>query len=415
MSHPPIFDTLTQNRMASVCEAAKTRILLAAPGISLIVATQIVKAKERVDAIRVVLDCNDETLRLGYGEIEAVRMLMNAGIVVGQSPGLRTGVIIVDQQGWSFSPTPLSVERERQSNETPNAIFLNPAQQDSVAEALGLHSCHNDQRMLFEEDAPAEVGNSPLSDAEVKAVEKSLTEAPPIPFDLQRQVRVFQPYIQYVELSLEGASLRRQTVALPPSLAPLAKNEEVQKRLRTTYSLISEGSKIDDKPLHDELNKIRKDFTRAIKSLDGNVMLRGKQKILEERMDALEKQVEEYKATLRDRLEKEIASSLLQLKLELLPLVTRKPPSELINGCFGSKPTREEADRWLQYELEKAFPRIDTILREIELKKTFKDVTYSSLTNPNLEAELKYAFPAVQWDKPFEEYAAARAAVEGQK
>lgn len=408
MSTELVFVALTQVGMAEACSKAELRILLACPGISVLVADAIVKAKSQVKMIRVVLDCNDDALRLGYGQIEAVRTLIDAGIEIGQSPGLRTAVLIVDDQGWSFSPTPLSVERERQSNETPNAINLNQVQQESISMALGLTSVQGGQQRLFDREA-AELGSSKLSESEVKYVEKSLAEVPPLPFDLQRQVRVFQPYIQYVELSLEGASLRRQSVALPQSLAPLAKNAQVQKRLRTTYSLISDKSKIDDKPLHDELNLIRKDFTHSIKSLSGNVMLRGKQKALETRIEALEKKVQKYKENLKTKLEKELASSLSQLKRELLPLVIRKPPAELANQCLGDKPSKDEADRWLQYELERTFPKIESILREIELKKTFKDITYSSLNHPTLRTELKRAFPAVPWDKPFEEYEAARA------
>jgi hypothetical protein len=409
MDSSTVFIVLTQNQIAQVCKSAQSRILIAAPAISQTIAVEIVEAKKRAVVVRIVLDCSDDVFRLGYGDVEALRILVDAGIEIGESKGLRTGVVIVDRQGWSFSPTPLSVEREPNTPLSPNAITLNLAQQDSVAQALGLHP---GQATLFDDKPVAELGNAPITPTAVKSVETSLIQAPPIPFDLQRQVRVFQPYIQYVELSLEGAALRRQTVALPASLAPLARSERVQQRLHTTYQLISENSKINDKPLHDELNKIRKDFTHPIRSLSGSVMLRGKQKDLEERLAALEVKLERYKSTLREQLEKEIATSLDQLKAALLPLVRRQPPPELLRGCLGSKPTQEEAQRWLQHELERVFPSVDSTIRHIELKKTFKDVTYSSLNNPELQKELKQAFPAIQWDKPFEEYAAARSAAD---
>ena len=118
------------------------------------------------------------------------------------------------------------------------------------------------------------------------------------------------------------------------------------------------------------------------------------------------------KALRQDLSSYEIATSLDQLKAALLPLVRRQPPPELLRGCLGSKPTQEEAQRWLQHELERVFPSVDSTIRHIELKKTFKDVTYSSLNNPELQKELKQAFPAIQWDKPFEEYAAARSAAD---
>jgi hypothetical protein len=277
----------------------------------------------------------------------------------------------------------------------------------SLAQAIGLGAHENNQAALFKK-TKSEIGNVELSDREIKAVEKSLADAPPVPFDLQRQVRVFQPYIQYVELKLEGASLKRQTVSLPPSLAPLAKNEQVQKRLRTTYSLLGEKSKLDDTPLHDELNLIRKDFTRHIPTLNGSVMIRGKEADLDKRFEVLKAKVEKHKEVVKLRLQKEIDTSLTQLKNAILPLVLRTPPSSLVNGCLGSKPTKDEADRWLQSELEKTFPKVETVLRDIELSKTYKGVTYSNLNIEGLRNELKSAFPAIGWDRPFEEFNTAR-------
>jgi hypothetical protein len=49
----------------------------------------------------------------------------------------------------------------------------------------------------------------------------NLKEAPPVRFDLARQVRVFEPYLQYVELSLTGAAIQRHRLAIPPSIQKL--------------------------------------------------------------------------------------------------------------------------------------------------------------------------------------------------
>jgi hypothetical protein len=357
--------------------------------------------------VTAVVDCNDEVCRLGYGEVTAVRHLVNAGIRVGQCPGLRAGLLVVDDEAWAFTPTPLSVERERQSDETPNAVRLNASQARELLVALAPQVAA-DQRELF--GAPkAEIGSSPLRPAELLKVEKSLREVPPLNFDLQRQVRVFQPYIQYVELSLIGCSVSKHTVTLPPSLAPLAKRQAVQARLRTTFSLLSEGSKLSDKHLQDELNEIRKAFTCPIKALGGSVMIRGKQPQLETRLGELEKKIGKYKEQLAKGLQRELDTSRAQLKRELLPLVQRNPPDQLLNRCMSEKPSRDETERWLDYELATVFPTPDAVTREIQLKKVFKAVTYESLNNPELQSELKKAFPAVAWEKPFAEFDAAQA------
>ena len=75
---------------------------------------------------------------------------------------------------------------------------------------------------------------------------------------------------------------------------------------------------------------------------------------------------------------------------------------------MGEKVTKAEAERWIRFELEKAFPKSHQVLEDIELRWTFKDVTFASLNQPKLKEELKRAFPAVPWDKPFDEFQAAK-------
>ena len=308
-------------------------------------------------------------------------------------------MLIVDDQGWVFTPVPLSVEGDVQSSETPNAILLTRGQVREVLRALCVDT--DNQGQLFPPEP--EVGGAPLTEGEIRSVEKSLEAAPPVPFDLQRQVRVFQPYIQYVELSLEGASIRRQTVTLPPYLARLSKSERVQERLRTTYSLIGEKSKLDDKPLHDELNKIRKDFTHTIPALSGNVMLRNKRTLIDQRVKTLQEKVDAYKKLVQTKLEAELVRSRKELNRALVPLVVRNPPAELLKGCMGEKPTRNEVERWLEHELQEAFPKVTAVLKSIELKVVYKDVTFEGLNLPELQPQLERAFPAIDWTKPFAE------------
>jgi hypothetical protein len=50
---------------------------------------------------------------MGFGELSAVEILREAGIVVRSTPGLRTGLVIVDDEGYIFTPTALSCAFER--------------------------------------------------------------------------------------------------------------------------------------------------------------------------------------------------------------------------------------------------------------------------------------------------------------
>jgi len=68
---------------------------------------------------------------------------------------------------------------------------------------------------------PLDVGSDLVTDGQFSKVNTSLEDAPPMRFDLVQQVRVFEPYLQYVELSLTGAAIQRHRLAIPPSIQKL--------------------------------------------------------------------------------------------------------------------------------------------------------------------------------------------------
>jgi len=63
-----------------------------------------------------------------------------------------------------------------------------------------------------------EVGTAAVTKSQFAHVERSLKEAPPVQFDLARQVRVLSSYLQYVELNLTGAAIQRHRLAIPPNI-----------------------------------------------------------------------------------------------------------------------------------------------------------------------------------------------------
>jgi hypothetical protein len=67
------------------------------------------------------------------------------------------------------------------------------------------------------EALPLDVASSQVTDVQFSTVGKNLEEAPPVRFDLARQVRVFEPYLHYVKLNLTGAAIQRQSLRGKPS------------------------------------------------------------------------------------------------------------------------------------------------------------------------------------------------------
>jgi len=63
--------------------------------------------------------------------------------------------------------------------------------------------------------------------------------------------------------------------------------------------------------------------------------------------------------------------------------------------------------RGLRQQLEGVIPTADELIKKMELKQIYKDVTFETLNKPDFLASLREAFPAIDWDKAYKEFQAA--------
>src|SRR5277367_5289944 len=130
-----LFLSLDTAAIASDIRMAQHSVCYAAPGIRPEPAHAMVELAGRIgpELITVCLDFDERVMRMGFGDLAAVKTLRDAGIAVNSTPGLRTGLVIVDHQGYIFTPTALYLEAEDRPADAPNAMRLS---KDQAAEAL---------------------------------------------------------------------------------------------------------------------------------------------------------------------------------------------------------------------------------------------------------------------------------------
>jgi len=447
-----VFESMSSRKMAGLIRRAKTRVVVAAPALHDETAQALVEFSKVNDGanVEVVIDCDDEVLRLGYGDMKAITRLNNAGIPLRQSTGLRVGVLIVDDEGWLFTPTALYVQAEVHSDETPNALRLSPQEAERVVQRLSVraneearadhgtssprdgqaearadhealssedrqeeearadHEALGSERRQKEEAPSIEVGLSEVSSQRISSVSRDLEQVPPVPFDVTRQVRVFQPYIQYVDISLRGCAIQRKKVNLPASIMDMGAESQVRDRLKTTFDLIERGSAVSSKGLEDELRKIRDAYTRPLGKPWGRVLLRAKRKAFDKAIEEFRTKVSEHEQKVKKELQEHLQKSLGQVTDYYQPIVVENPPALLRGQIMTAKPTEEQAKEWLEYELSRVFPEPDKLLSNMHLDVHFRDVTFETLNEPGFGEALRKAFPFVDWDKPFNEFNAAK-------
>lgn len=411
-----VFGFLNSSRIGEIVSNAKQYVCYAAPGIHIAVASAMVDVARRLgpEMLIVSVDFDERVMRMGYGDFESTKRLRDARVLVNHAPGLRSALIIVDGEGHTFTPTPLYLEAEPKDETVRNSMRLSAeqvgealARLSPAAKAIAIAQARDVDERERISAIPIEVDSRRIDDQKVAKISEALEVAPPVEFDLARQVRVYESYLQYVDLKLDGAAIHRRRFTIPPGIQNLGNDTELEGRLRTTFDLLRQSDEFSSKALEDELNDIRKNFTRSLGGDQGRVLLKRKKELFESRLDDLRSRLKRF----RDQLEQSVGSILNtsreQIADHYVANAMKSPSDGLLAQCIGAVPTADEARRWLLEQLDRTFPTVETLLNEIELKVQYKDVTYETLNAPDFLDQVKRAFPAVDWDRAHEEFTAA--------
>jgi len=409
-----LLTSLSSRQIAAFIRGAKHHVCFAAPGIQDEPAEALaeLKAKPFPISTTVSLDFDERTLRMGYGTLSAVETLQNADIEPTHSPGFRSAVLIVDDAGWVFTPTALYLEAEPQSNETPNAIRLTSGQVKELllrlcpfARAEAIAKAETPAEAGRIEAIPLEVSELPILEVHFNEVKRAIETAPPVRFDVARQVRVFEPYLQYVELTLTGAAVQRHRVRIPKSLQNLGTSKDLEGRLKTTFDLVEKGGALSSKVLEDELNQIRKDFTPSLGKDHGRVVLKSAKPRLLERLAELRAKLVEHQTKVESELQKKLNDSRQQVVDYYLPRAKENKPDALDGSLLSV--TDDDIRQWLEDELDAVFPSAKDLIHKMTLEDRYKDVTFESLNHPDFLESVKAAFPRINWEQAYAEFKAA--------
>ncbi len=413
MSTRPILTALSSRQMALFIRGAKGRIIYAAPGIQVETAKSLAERVGESISLTVSIDFDERTLRMGYGAIEGVETLRDAGIEITHSPGLRCGILIVDNRGWIFTPTALYLEQEPQSDETPNAVELSANQVTALAIRLSPAVRKKAIEMAMTPEAAREIaeiqtelGINPLKSTHFDHVKLAIDMAPPVKFDVVRQVRVFEPYLQYVELSLTGAALQRHRVRIPKALQNLGTSEDLKDKLRTTFELIEKDSALSSRALDDEMNEIKKNFTPSL-GKNQRVVLKSAKPHLSKRIADLRIKLEAHQKKVVSELQTKLDESKKQIVDYYLPLVTKNPPDALLGSLMNPHTDDAAIRSWIENEITKVIPVAKDLIHKMTLEEHYKDVTFETLDRPDFLQSVKQAFPHIDWDKTYTDFKAA--------
>lgn len=250
------FTFINSKRITDLIEKASRRVVLISPGILGDISAAIIRASRKIDQenIVVIVDNSSQSIRNGYGSIEAVETLILNQIKVRNQPNLRIGLLITDDLAFIFSPLPQIVEVEPDSENKPNALRISVSEAENILSKLLKNA-----NALFNE---LEIGKNEVKKEEIKSIQKDLEDNPPIKPDLARKMWVTTSTFQFVDMQLCGARLQNNSFSLSGKDLGI-KNNAVAKRVSARYKLFDDKQILEIKKkfdLESKLNKIREHY-----------------------------------------------------------------------------------------------------------------------------------------------------------
>jgi hypothetical protein len=413
-----IFTVSNDETMVAMIQNAKRKLVYIAPGISKIVASSIPsKIIEGISAT-FILDVDAEVCRLGFGEIEGLELLRSIadshGVPIQHQPGLRIGILIVDDSTMIFSPPPLLIEAGSLQQDKPNAIMLSGSSSEEIEVACGSH----------EESIPgkAEIGSSGITDEKIEDVKTDLEDNPPKPFNISRIERVFSSKIQFVEFSLENYQLSKMVAQIPADFLGINQDASLSERWRNSFKVFDgidnlkcempniddDGKPIDGVMLYNEIcvekekRSIAKNYLISIPKY-GNIIFRKRSKAFDERINRFKNRLEEYTKSVRSLIDKEIEDSKKRLSDQLYLYIKDNPPARLLKMGNSEK----DIKLMILNELESKF-KIHLDGYKPYFKVLYKDITYNSIHDVEFQNTLKNLKLPINFGELFSEYDAAR-------
>lgn len=369
-----------------VISRARRRLVFVAPGVSTWLAEALVDRWRALGplAVSVSLDVDEEVFRLGYGDIQAVRMLEDCAAQLGTTlnvqPGIRIGVVILDKDTLIYAPTPARIEqcvsRNLPRTGRPNGVVLGkPYVKLAIDLGIGPQGV-KDQT----------IGLDKAERARIEEVDAKLKAVPPLSVNTNGTLRVFSAHVEFVELRLSGIVHRRK-IKLPSELIGLV-DESARNLLESDCHLVA---KEETGVWGTEIRRLRdlivRRFMVQVPTYGYVVRMRDKQR-LQLAVKTLQRMLSRSRERECESLQAAIDRSVTALHQSLLPGTINSPP-----GRGNATPESKMTSAVLMEELRNLAGSAHEMLADAEVTLRFKGVTYDTLSDPEFIAAIRLAMP----------------------
>ncbi|WP_067516711.1 hypothetical protein [Endozoicomonas ascidiicola] len=416
-----MLEKLTSRSMAANIRAAKKRVVFLGAGISLDIAEAIKSASDSIQAedIIILTDTSPASRRLGYGDHQAILELYHYGVNIYELWDVRLAFCVVDDAAWVFAQVPELIEI-RECKRGINCIKVLGDEVESLAndaqnlvKGTSLEG-NTDNRVtpLFDRNRH---NASLLTLKKLNKITLSLRDDPPQHFDLSRKIIAFNSRLEFVELKLHGMDIKKMRFNIPKELKPiLIENKDDEGRFSAHFKIFDNNRKLASNNVSDKVFEVREVFLKPIGNL-GRLIKTSDKKMFENELCAIRKEIEIRKNELKAFLQHEKDTSIESLISIFAERVRKSPPLSLKAENGTNKLSLSTVKDYLRRLINKQIPSIHDMIGSIELKCTYKAITYEMLSDVFFQKKVRELFPHEEWTLPYDEITVARKSEKNKK
>lgn len=380
-----IFCNVNSKFISELIKDSKKRIIYVSPGINQEIFFNILEKKDKIgfDNINIIIDANSNVLRYGYGDEESTLYLEEHKSIIKTQPGLRIGFICIDDDGYIFSPTPLSLENERIDNNCPNAINIKETELERIIKSIVPQSSYDKNTI--------EIGKSNIKTEEIQKIKKDIESKPIIKPDLQRQINVINSVFQIVKIDFEGSKLKDKKYKIDAKELGIT-NVEISEKISTTYKIFKSLSlPIEIEKLEDELNFIKKKYLKQVDNV-GLLLLNENYKEFIHEIDNFRKKIIDVQKNCNKKIDMVLDKSIVVLVDFIVSNLMKLPLKEKEKLISYESPTKENLKVYIENKIKRGFPKADQLLSKIELNMKIFNISDQLMMDKNFVEKIEKYF-----------------------
>lgn len=215
-------------------------------------------------------------------------------------------------------------------------------------------------------------------------VEKKLTEIPPTPPDLKRQIELINRTLQFIKVEFKGSKIENKTFNLPNKIIPFI-NPEMKDRIEARMSLFKSVDNFVTfkkiKKIENELLDLREKRTFFCKTKQMRLIKLKERKQIKIDIENLENRLKELLNDLSNEINEALKDTENLVHLELFNSFKKNPPRNLINKLHL-------IPSYTIGLVEKILPKPYDIVKKMEITYNEYDIAIEDYSNEKFLLEL---------------------------